>query len=144
MWRISGARRGLAAGLGPGAGLGSGAGLGLGAGLGSGAGPGDPDASRVWSARRCRAGTLRDTAAVVVETTAARRAPIGQAAGRMYDRATRSRNIWKEIAPRAGFWHETAGSLHLAYHPDEWQVLQELHEVFRKEGRPVQLMNPCS
>ena len=28
--------------------------------------------------------------------------PIGQAAGKMYDRATRSRNIWKEIAPRAG------------------------------------------
>jgi FAD dependent oxidoreductase TIGR03364 len=70
--------------------------------------------------------------------------PIGQPAGRMYERATRSRNVWKEIAPRAGFWHEMAGSLHLAYHPDEWQVLQELHEVFRKEGRPVQLMNPCS
>jgi FAD dependent oxidoreductase TIGR03364 len=70
--------------------------------------------------------------------------PIGQPAGRMYDRAIRSRNIWKEIGPRAGFWQETAGSLHLAYHPDEWQVLQELNEVFRKEGRPVQLMNPCS
>jgi FAD dependent oxidoreductase TIGR03364 len=70
--------------------------------------------------------------------------PIGQPAGRMYDRAIRSRNIWKEIASRAGFWQETAGSLHLAYHPDEWQVLQELHEAFRKEGRPVQLMNACS
>jgi FAD dependent oxidoreductase TIGR03364 len=70
--------------------------------------------------------------------------PIGQPAGRMYDRAIRSRNIWKEIASRAGFWQETAGSLHLAYHPDEWQVLQELHEAFRKEGRPVQLMNAGS
>jgi glycine/D-amino acid oxidase-like deaminating enzyme len=67
--------------------------------------------------------------------------PIGQTAGKMYDRAVRSRNIWKETAPAAGFWHETAGSLHLAYQPDEWQVLQELHEVFRKEGRPVQLMD---
>jgi FAD dependent oxidoreductase TIGR03364 len=70
--------------------------------------------------------------------------PIGQPAGKMYDRAVRSRDIWKEIAPRAGFWHEAAGSLHLAYHPDEWQVLQELHEVFRKEGRSVRLLNPCS
>jgi FAD dependent oxidoreductase TIGR03364 len=70
--------------------------------------------------------------------------PIGQPAGKMYDRATRSRNIWKEIAPRAGFWHDTAGSLHLAYHPDEWQVLQELYEVFRQEGRPVSLMDARS
>ena len=67
--------------------------------------------------------------------------PIGQTAGKMYDRAVRSRDIWKEIAPRADFWHEAAGSLHLAYHPDEWQVLQELHAVFSKEGRPVRLLD---
>lgn len=67
--------------------------------------------------------------------------PIGQPAGKMYDRAVRSRNVWKEIAPRAGFWCEPAGSLHLAYNPDEWQVLQELHETFRREGRPVQLLD---
>jgi FAD dependent oxidoreductase TIGR03364 len=67
--------------------------------------------------------------------------PIGQPAGKMYHRAVRSRNIWKEIAPPAGFWHEPAGSLHLAYHPDEWIVLQELFEVFRREGRPVRLLD---
>jgi FAD dependent oxidoreductase TIGR03364 len=67
--------------------------------------------------------------------------PIGQTAGKMYDRAVRSRDIWKEIAPKADFWHEAAGSLHLAYHPDEWQVLQELHAVFSKEGRPVRLLD---
>jgi len=66
--------------------------------------------------------------------------PIGQTAGKMYDRAVRSRNIWKETAPAAGFWHDPAGSLHLAYSPDEWQVLEELHEAFRNEGRPVRLM----
>jgi FAD dependent oxidoreductase TIGR03364 len=70
--------------------------------------------------------------------------PIGQTAGKMYDRAIRSRDIWKETAPKAGFWHEAAGSLHLAYHPDEWQVLQELHEVFRHEGRPVRLLDPAA
>jgi FAD dependent oxidoreductase TIGR03364 len=67
--------------------------------------------------------------------------PIGQPAGKMYQRAIRSREIWREIATRADFWHEPAGSLHLAYHPDEWQVLEELAEVFRCEGRPVRLMN---
>ena len=67
--------------------------------------------------------------------------PIGQTAGKMYDRAIRSRDIWAAIAPRAGFWHEAAGSLHLAYHPDEWRVLQELDEAFRREGRPVKLLD---
>jgi FAD dependent oxidoreductase TIGR03364 len=70
--------------------------------------------------------------------------PIGQTAGKMYERAIRSRDIWKEVAPRAGFWHEAAGSLHLAYHPDEWQVLQELFEAFRGEGRPVKLMDAAA
>ena len=70
--------------------------------------------------------------------------PIGQPAGKMYDRAMRSRNIWKEIAPKAGFWHESAGSLHLAYHPDEWQVLQELYELFRREGRGVRLLDKAA
>jgi FAD dependent oxidoreductase TIGR03364 len=70
--------------------------------------------------------------------------PIGQSAGKMYDRAIRSRDVWKETAPKAGFWHEAAGSLHLAYRPDEWLVLQELYEVFRHEGRPVQLLGPAA
>ncbi len=67
--------------------------------------------------------------------------PIGQAAGKMYDRAVRSREIWSAVALKAGFWHEAAGSLHLAYHPDEWQVLQELHALFQQEGRPVRLLD---
>ncbi len=65
--------------------------------------------------------------------------PIGQADGMMYNRAIRSRNVWKEIADEAGFWKDECGSMHLAYHEDEWQVLQELHEVFSKGGRPVSL-----
>ncbi|HEV9038481.1 MAG TPA: TIGR03364 family FAD-dependent oxidoreductase [Puia sp.] len=67
--------------------------------------------------------------------------PIGQPIGKMYDRAVRSRDVWKEIASRADFWHEPAGSLHLAYHPDEWVVLQELYHIFSKEGRPVRLLD---
>jgi len=66
--------------------------------------------------------------------------PVGQPAGKLYHRAIRSREIWSALSPGAGFWSEPAGSLHLAYHADEWQVLQELAEIFHKEGRPVQLL----
>ncbi len=65
--------------------------------------------------------------------------PIGQPAGKMYDRAIRSRDIWKEACAAAGIWHEQAGSLHLAYAEDEMQVLAELHELFSAQGRDVQL-----
>ncbi len=67
--------------------------------------------------------------------------PIGQPAGKLYERATRSRNIWKGIGEEGCYWHEQAGSLHLAYQPDEWLVLQELAEIFRSEGRPVRLLD---
>jgi len=67
--------------------------------------------------------------------------PIGQTAGRMYERAIRSREIWKETASNGGFWCEQAGSLHLAYAPDEWQVLQELYAHFRQQGRAVELLD---
>jgi FAD dependent oxidoreductase TIGR03364 len=67
--------------------------------------------------------------------------PIGQPCGKMYNRAIRSREIWKDLSSKADFWSEAAGSLHVAYHADEWLVLQELAEVFRKEGRQVQLLD---
>jgi FAD dependent oxidoreductase TIGR03364 len=66
--------------------------------------------------------------------------PIGQPDGILYNRAIRSRNIWREIAVKAGFWHHECGSLHLAYHEDEWKVLQELREIFIMNGRQVFLL----
>ena len=66
--------------------------------------------------------------------------PIGQPDGILYNRAVRSRNVWKEIADKAGFWYHECGSLHLAYHEDEWQVLQELHEAFNRNDRQVFLL----
>ncbi|MBO9635163.1 MAG: TIGR03364 family FAD-dependent oxidoreductase [Chitinophagaceae bacterium] len=66
--------------------------------------------------------------------------PIGQK-DKLYERAMRSREIWMEAGSSGAFWHEPAGSLHMAYHPDEWQVLQELYEAFRHE-RPVKLLTP--
>lgn len=68
--------------------------------------------------------------------------PIGQPSGKLYERALRSRNIWQEISNSGAFWHEPAGSLHVAHHADEWQVLQELYEIFKKE-RPVELLTPA-
>ena len=68
--------------------------------------------------------------------------PVGQPDGTMYNRALRSRNVWKEIASEAGFWYDECGSMHLAYHADEWTVLQELYDAFNKNDRSVTLMNP--
>ncbi len=66
--------------------------------------------------------------------------PSGQK-DKLYERALRSREIWMEAGNSGAFWHEPAGSLHVAYHPDEWQVLQELYASFRNE-RPVKLLTP--
>lgn len=66
--------------------------------------------------------------------------PIGQPDGILYNRAIRSKEIWKEIADSVGIWYDEVGSLHLAYHDDEWVVLQELFESFSSIGRPVKLL----
>jgi len=67
--------------------------------------------------------------------------PIGQPEGKLYNRSLRSKTIWKDIADSISFPYEESGSLHLAYHNDEWQVLQELHEIFLDNQRPVSLIN---
>ena len=67
--------------------------------------------------------------------------PIGQPAGEMYQRALRSRLIWKEIGDTGAFWYNPIGSLHVAYHNDEWQVLQELYEIYKNE-RALNLLTP--
>jgi len=67
--------------------------------------------------------------------------PVGQPDGLLYNRAVRSREIWKELADTVGLWYDACGSLHVAHHPDEWQVLQELQEAFSGNNRPVQLMD---
>lgn len=55
--------------------------------------------------------------------------PIGQATGPLFERAMLSRSIWKEICTEANVWHNEVGSLHLAYHDDELQVIKEYVEV---------------
>jgi FAD dependent oxidoreductase TIGR03364 len=66
--------------------------------------------------------------------------PIGQPPGLLYNRAMRSRQVWKTIAAETGMWLQETGSLHLAYNAEEWQVLQELEVIFIKEKRNVELL----
>ncbi len=60
--------------------------------------------------------------------------PIGQEAGPGREMAMRSRQHWLEVSKEAGFWLNQNGSLHLAYHEDEVQVLQEFIAVYESDG----------
>lgn len=51
--------------------------------------------------------------------------PVGQAQGKGFDRAMRSRDIWLEMSQKAGFFAEQTGALHLAYTDLEMQVVEE-------------------
>ena len=68
--------------------------------------------------------------------------PIGQPTGKLYNRAIRSREIWQEMASAAQISYDPCGSLHVAYHKDEWEVLQELQSIFTAENRNTQLYSP--
>lgn len=68
--------------------------------------------------------------------------PIGQPDGPLYQLARRSREHWLKVLSSAGLWHECSGSLHLAYHEDEAQVLREFEELARREDRGCALWSP--
>jgi FAD dependent oxidoreductase TIGR03364 len=68
--------------------------------------------------------------------------PIGQPDGQLYDRAIRSREIWKEYLNSSSISFNSCGSLHLAYSNEEWDVLDELSNIFLDSGRPVNLITP--
>jgi len=70
--------------------------------------------------------------------------PVGQAPGKVHERALRSREIWLEVAPQAGIWCESVGSLHLAYHADEWAVLQEFDGFAGDLGYDVDLVDAAA
>src|SRR5689334_1883390 len=62
--------------------------------------------------------------------------PIGQPEGMMYERALRSKAVWKQICKDAKLWYNESGSLHLCYNEMEWRVANELTELM-KDARPV-------
>lgn len=51
--------------------------------------------------------------------------PIGQDSGTNLETAILSRAIWMDLASKANFWLRPNGSLHLACHPLEKQVIEE-------------------
>ena len=69
--------------------------------------------------------------------------PIGQPNGNLYERALRSKSIWKKVCSEAGLWHNEVGSLHLAYSDLEWQVIQEFAEA-DKNVRPVKAISAAA
>ncbi len=66
--------------------------------------------------------------------------PIGQPNGKLYDRALRSKSIWKEVCDEAGLWYEERGSLHLAYNELEATVINEFVDA-NKGMRPVSVLS---
>jgi FAD dependent oxidoreductase TIGR03364 len=68
--------------------------------------------------------------------------PIGQATGPLFERAMLSRSIWKEICTEARIWHDEVGSMHLAYHADELQVITEYTEI-NHQYRDCSLLTPA-
>lgn len=67
--------------------------------------------------------------------------PIGQPKGELREMALRSRAIWKTLAKEAGFWLAENGSLHLAYHDDEMQVLNEFIQS-ESDNESLKILSP--
>ncbi len=67
--------------------------------------------------------------------------PVGQPSA-TFGRAMHSREIWLELAQKAGFWANPGGSLHLAYHEDELHVLEEFVATTRQVGYQCQMLTP--
>lgn len=68
--------------------------------------------------------------------------PVGQPAGKPYERALRSRQVWKELGQQAGIQLHDEGSLHLAYDDAALQVMEELAAAYGAE-RNCRLLSPA-
>lgn len=55
--------------------------------------------------------------------------PIGQPKGKLYERALRSREIWKQSCEEAAIWYNPVGSLLNVYEDDELAVIEEFAAV---------------
>jgi FAD dependent oxidoreductase TIGR03364 len=68
--------------------------------------------------------------------------PIGQPLGEPRALAVKSLEIWLDVLRQAGLPHDCCGSLHLAYHEDEAQILYEYAERSSSAGEPVEVLAP--
>src|SRR5262249_56213030 len=90
---------------------------------------------RVWGrSRRAQGASVRNFGMIW---------PIGQPLGPLYQLARRSRELWLEVLTASGLWHRPCGSLHLAYHEDEAQVLREFVAGSAGQDRPCELWMPA-
>jgi FAD dependent oxidoreductase TIGR03364 len=69
--------------------------------------------------------------------------PIGQPAGPRRTLALESLAIWRDVLKAAGAWSSPQGSLHLAYHDDEWRVLEEFASSANGDGFACRLLSPA-
>ena len=67
--------------------------------------------------------------------------PIGQPSGPRLELALASRAIWLEMSNQVGFHLNPNGSLHLAYHQDEKDLLVEFIED-QQHNRKIKWLNP--
>lgn len=70
--------------------------------------------------------------------------PIGQQPKEGLELALRARTHWLEVADQAGCWIRENGSLHLAYHDDEWSVLEEFMNMYKVAGFEIELLSPTA
>ena len=67
--------------------------------------------------------------------------PIGQPLGKPRALALRSLEIWLEVLRAASLPHGCCGSLHLAYHEDEAEVLREYANLSKHVDEPVEILD---
>lgn len=66
--------------------------------------------------------------------------PIGQPDGVLYERATRTREIWRQLCKESGNWYSQSGSLHIAQSEEELAVIKEVAAVY-EDKRPVEYLS---
>jgi FAD dependent oxidoreductase TIGR03364 len=70
--------------------------------------------------------------------------PIGQPSGEMHRMALRSREIWLQVLQAARLPHLPTGSLHVAYHDDEADVLREFAGIAPRVGYACEWLNAAA
>lgn len=68
--------------------------------------------------------------------------PIGQPHGELYQTAVTSRDRWLQLARESGISVNPCGSIHLAHHSDEWQVLQQFAALSTSLNVACRLLTP--
>ena len=68
--------------------------------------------------------------------------PIGQPPGMLHDVAMVSRERWLRANREGDIWVNPYGSVHLAHHDDEMQVLREFHAIAQQSGIACELLDP--